>query len=211
MGAEPSGGLTNQGSHCLPEDPDHPDPDKFYGCVFQDTDFSKWVEAVGLPPGASSGCACCPPNLARLVESVRDYAYALAEDGSSLFVHLYIGGSIQADLGEGSIALRVHSALPWKGRIRLKAEASGNGRTTLAFRLLSCAGGDAATDAVTVHTGQGSSDDISRRVEQGYLYLSGPWKKGDRIDTDFDMPVRAVAAYPLVSLDANKVAVTRGP
>lgn len=135
----------------------------------------------------------------------------LAEDGSSLFVHLYIGGSIQADLEEGSIAMRVHSALPWKGRIRLKAEASGNGRTTLAFRLLSWAGGDAATDAVTVHTGQGSSDDISRRVEQGYLYLSGPWKKGDRIDTDFDMPVRAVAAYPLVSLDADKVAVTRGP
>lgn len=210
MGAEPSGGLANQGSHCLPEDPDHPDPDKFYGCVFQDTDFSKWVEAVGYPlahhpdapavrpiwPAWSNRCGITP---------------TLAEDGSSLFVHLYIGGSIQADLGEGSIALRVHSALPWKGRIRLKAEASGNGRTTLAFRLLSWAGGDAATDAVTVHRGQGSSDDISRRVEQGYLYLSGPWKKGDRIDTDFDMPVRAVAAYPLVSLDADKVAVTRGP
>lgn len=38
---------TNRGFHCLPKDPDHPDPDKFYGYVFQDTDFSKWVEAVG--------------------------------------------------------------------------------------------------------------------------------------------------------------------
>ncbi len=38
---------TNQGFHWLPEDPDHPDPDKFYGYVFQDTDFSKRVEALG--------------------------------------------------------------------------------------------------------------------------------------------------------------------
>lgn len=30
----------------LPDDPAHPDPDKFYGFVFQDTDFSKWIEAV---------------------------------------------------------------------------------------------------------------------------------------------------------------------
>ena len=157
------------------------------------------------------GCACCPPNLARLVESVQDYAYTLAEEGSTLFVHLYIGGRIQADLGEGSIALRVQSELPWKGRIRLEVEASSDGRTTLALRLPSWAGGDAAADAVTVHTGQGSSNAISRRVEQGYLYLSGPWKQGDRIDIDFDMPVRVVAANPLVSQDAGKVAVTRGP
>ena len=30
----------------LPEDPDHPDPGKFYGFLFQDTDLYKWLEAV---------------------------------------------------------------------------------------------------------------------------------------------------------------------
>ena len=39
------------------------------------------------------------------------YAYTLAEDGSTLFVHLYIGGRVQADLREGSMALRVQSEL----------------------------------------------------------------------------------------------------
>ena len=38
---------TFRGFEALPEDPANPDPDKFYGFVFQDTDFSKWVEAVG--------------------------------------------------------------------------------------------------------------------------------------------------------------------
>ena len=35
-----------RGFNVLPEDPAKPDPDKFYGFVFQDTDFSKWIEAV---------------------------------------------------------------------------------------------------------------------------------------------------------------------
>ena len=30
------------GLEALPEDPEHPEGDKFYGFVFQDTDFSKW-------------------------------------------------------------------------------------------------------------------------------------------------------------------------
>ena len=38
---------TFRGFEALPEDPANPDPDKFYGFVFQDTDFSKWIEAVG--------------------------------------------------------------------------------------------------------------------------------------------------------------------
>ena len=38
---------TFRGFEALPEDKNHPDPDKFYGFVFQDTDFSKWIEAVG--------------------------------------------------------------------------------------------------------------------------------------------------------------------
>lgn len=37
---------TFRGFEALPEDPQHPDDDKFFGFVFQDTDFSKWIEAV---------------------------------------------------------------------------------------------------------------------------------------------------------------------
>ena len=37
---------TFRGFEALPEDPKHLD-DKFYGFVFQDSDFYKWIEAVG--------------------------------------------------------------------------------------------------------------------------------------------------------------------
>lgn len=38
---------TFRGFQALPENPKNPEPDKFYGSVFQDSDFSKWIEAVG--------------------------------------------------------------------------------------------------------------------------------------------------------------------
>ena len=38
------------------------------------------------------GCACCPPNIARLLSSISTYAYT--ENKDTLFVHLYIGGVI---------------------------------------------------------------------------------------------------------------------
>lgn len=41
---EPS--YTFRGFEALPQDPRHPE-DKFYGFVFQDSDFYKWIEAVG--------------------------------------------------------------------------------------------------------------------------------------------------------------------
>jgi len=37
---------TFRGFNTLPADPTKPEPDKFYGFVFQDSDFSKWIEAV---------------------------------------------------------------------------------------------------------------------------------------------------------------------
>lgn len=49
---------TFRGFEALPEDPKHLD-DKFYGFVFQDSDFYKWIEAVGYSltqhPGSAAG------------------------------------------------------------------------------------------------------------------------------------------------------------
>ncbi len=38
---------TFRGFETLPDDPQHPEENRFYGFVFQDSDFYKWIEAVG--------------------------------------------------------------------------------------------------------------------------------------------------------------------
>ena len=64
---------TFRGFEALPEDPANPDPDKFYGFVFQDTDFSKWWRQSAIPspitrtphwnrPPTKPSTSCVPPN-----------------------------------------------------------------------------------------------------------------------------------------------------
>ena len=61
----------------LPEDPEHPDPDTFYGFVFQDTDLYKWLEAV-----AYSLISRPDPALQATAEkAIQLIADAQAEDG----------------------------------------------------------------------------------------------------------------------------------
>ena len=162
------------------------------------------------------GCACCPPNIARIVEDVQQYAYTIGDDSSTLYVHLYMGGGVHARLSGTDVRLDVMSDMPWSGKGSVAvgfdagdsaSDASKDAVFTIALRLPAWAGGETASDAVTVR----GRDDISRVIRDGYLYLTGTWHDGDVVDFDFPMPVHMVAANPLVREDAGKVAFVRGP
>lgn len=47
------------------------------------------------------GCACCPPNLARLISSLNDYC--ISSNDNNIFVHMYIGGNFSNDEAKISI------------------------------------------------------------------------------------------------------------
>jgi hypothetical protein len=42
------------------------------------------------------GCACCPPNVARLLASLGQYIYTV--QGRTIYTHLYIGGMAEIDI-----------------------------------------------------------------------------------------------------------------
>ncbi len=88
------------------------------------------------------GCACCPPNLARIVSSLGAYIYTERED--VLFVHLYVGSSMTKKTQEGSLSLEMESAFPWEGEVRIRLHVEGDKlRHTLAFRMPGwCRGAD---------------------------------------------------------------------
>ncbi|NMM94564.1 glycoside hydrolase family 127 protein [Bifidobacterium oedipodis] len=152
------------------------------------------------------GCACCPPNIARIVESVQEYAYTLADDGNTLFTHLYMGGSAACELAGHKVTLDVTANLPWEGTGKAIFHTAGAAvQATLAFRLPAWAGGAAAANAVTTTAA------VSRDVRDGYLYLTGEWHDGDTIAFDFPMPVRMVVSNPRVSENTGRVAFVRGP
>ncbi|WEV75940.1 beta-L-arabinofuranosidase domain-containing protein [Bifidobacterium sp. ESL0800] len=153
------------------------------------------------------GCACCPPNIARTVESIQQNAYGLSDDGSTLFVHLYVGCEGTAELAGVPVGFEVEAGLPWsgKGSLRLSLpDGASSLDAAIALRMPKWAG-EGASSHVT------APDGMSREERDGYLYLSGSWHDGDTIRFDFPMPVRLVAANPLVSEDAGQVAIVRGP
>lgn len=157
------------------------------------------------------GCACCPPNIARIVESIQQYAYTVSDDSSTLYTHLYMGGEATVGLGGRQVALEMDANLPWQGdgcaTVRIP-DAGASASFTLAFRLPVWAGGVSAADAIRA-TDEG--DRITRSVRDGYVYFAGEWHDGDTVTFDFPMPVRMLAANPKVREDAGKVAFARGP
>ena len=123
-----------------------------------------------------------------------------------------------------AVELDVTANLPWQGDgkavVRLGGDAAGTSaqapaRFTLAFRLPGWVGDESAAAAAITATGESESgadsSRVTREIRDGYLYLTGEWRDGDTVTFDFPMPVRMLAANPLVREDAGKVAFVRGP
>ena len=144
------------------------------------------------------GCACCPPNIARLVSSVAQYAWTESED--TLYTHLYLGGAVEKTFPGGALRLEIDSRFPWDGHVTATIRAAKPVEGTLAFRV------PGWTEGATI-----SAPGKARRDEHGYACLSGTWQDGDTVELNFPMPVRVLAADPRVRETVGQVAFTRGP
>jgi len=147
------------------------------------------------------GCACCPPNIARLYASLGHYAYSVA-DGEA-YVHLYAQGSAAFEMGGARVSLDVKTAYPWKEKVTLKVSPDKPVEFALALRLPGwCRKPVAKLNGKAVSV---------KKADKGYLRLSRKWKKGDKVDLAFPMPIERVESHPKVRADAGRVAIQRGP
>ena len=142
-------------------------------------------------------CACCPPNIARLVSSLPAYMVTVSPD--TAYFHLYIGGELRVPLGGGKLAIRMDADLLRDGQINVTILA-GCAKGALAFRIPGW-----TRNAVI----EGNGKEI--RTENGYYIVTGAWQAGDTVRLDFPMPVRALAAHPLVRETADMLCFARGP
>lgn len=79
------------------------------------------------------GCACCPPNIARIVSSLGAYVCTANED--TLYTHLYVGSRIGFSLGGERLNMLVESDFPWEGDVKVTLCTEGRVHGTLAFRI----------------------------------------------------------------------------
>lgn len=142
------------------------------------------------------GCACCPPNLARLLTSVEEYIYTVKED--TVLVNLFMESSVTI----GSRTIAQNTAYPKDGKIAL--QISGSEEETLK-RIGIRIPGWAQSYAVSVN---GNRCEV--KPEDGYLYFALDEQEKE-IVLELPMEIQRWRANPLVSEDLGKTAVTRGP
>lgn len=147
-------------------------------------------------------CACCPPNVARLITALSRYAWG--ENEETIYAHLYLGGTYTSQTIP-SVSLQVESAYPMEGQLRYTVATNPGQRSfTLAIRIPAW--------AQNVHlTRDGRILDADSLMADGYVYLEGMCVEGECVTLTFDLPVRRIYANTRVRLDAGLVAVMRGP
>lgn len=174
------------------------------------------------------GCACCPPNIARMISSVSDYAYTQQEN--TLWVHLYMGSTLNKQVGDKTLKLQIASDFPWNGKVEAKILSESSVNASIAFRLpVWCREAKAIihkeskehdTELICRVNKEGSfflenntpgQEGLRAGIQDGYLYLDSEWNTGDKILLDLPMEIRLEASNPRVRENAGKVAYTRGP
>ena len=143
-------------------------------------------------------CACCPPNVARLLTSIGSYAYTAGEN--ALFAHLYLEGTVDSGLGW---SLTCETGYPHGGEVRYTYHGPER-ETTLALRIP----GWSRRTSLQIN---GQEADLSALTKEGYAYLNRAFREGDQITLTLDMAPQWVTASAKVPALSNRAAVQRGP
>jgi uncharacterized protein len=146
-------------------------------------------------------CACCPPNIMRLVASAHHYLATTA--GNVLYLQQFAGASIGANLAGGTLRVDMATGYPWSGTVEVRVRSAPDAACGLAVRVPAWSRGTRLSVNGTPVT-----PDPAR---PGYLVVTRRWKPGDVVACDLD--VRPRLTYPDRRIDALRgaVAVERGP
>ncbi|GIH23428.1 hypothetical protein Aph01nite_17380 [Acrocarpospora phusangensis] len=128
-------------------------------------------------------CACCPPNLMRLLSSW--HHYLATGDESGVQIHQYA----DADVTAGGIRLAIRTEYPWQGRVTVRVVQTPDRPWTLALRVP--AWSRASTGPVVRHSRQ--------------------WRAGDSVVLDLEPGIRVTAPDPRADAIRGCVAIERGP
>ena len=147
-------------------------------------------------------CACCPPNIARLLMSLPGYCYSTSEE--SLWVHLYAAGGVRAALPGGqAIEIEVETVYPWDDDIRLKIVEAPESAVALKVRIPGW-----CDSAIVNVNGRIAQSDASPGT---YCEIKRRWNPADVLSLSLPMPVRKLSSHPEVTTNQGRAALARGP
>lgn len=145
------------------------------------------------------GCACCPPNLARLLASLERYVYV--QKDNIILANLFVNCESQLIVDEKSIFIKQETEYPWENGIRFTINCEEKTEFTLGLRIPNW------TDEFLIRV---NGQIYNAEVAQGIAYVCKEFSN-DVIEIIFDMKVEIWNAHTSVRNNIDKVAVSRGP
>lgn len=145
-------------------------------------------------------CACCPPNIARLLSIVPGFLYALSNDG--IFVTLYADSEAKLSFNGTTVTLLQRTDYPWDGEVELKVKGERPMEFALMLRIPSwCQKAAVKVNGQTVADG----------VPSTFVPIRRSWQPNDTVHLTLSMPAEFIACHPFVEPNGGRVAIRRGP
>ncbi len=148
-------------------------------------------------------CACCPPNVMRLITMVENYMATVDTEG--IQVHQYMPATIQTRLNNGqAVKLHIETDYPRDGHIKITLESDDDGLSwPLSLRIPGWSAG------TTLRINDGELQDVPEAGN--YIKLNRKWQKDDSIELYLPMQPRFIVANPRVDAIRGSVAIEYGP
>lgn len=150
------------------------------------------------------GCACCPPNVARMISSLEKYAWS--ENDTTIYSNLYIGGEADFTASKGCKVI-TEANYPFEGVIRYRVIPKGSSvKLTLAIRI------PAWSNPVKTHlTLNGSRLNLAAITKNGYAYIEKYFISDEIIELRLDMTPYPIYSDTRVRQNEGQAAIQCGP
>lgn len=163
-------------------------------------------------------CACCPPNVARLIASIGNYVYASKEN--QIYANLYTGNKSEVMLKDGLVTLQQETNYPWSGNIKITVTPqSENQNFVLKLRIPGWAQNKAMPGELYTFadyqkekvflTVNGKLTPLN--LDKGFASIKRKWNANDVVELSLPMEIRRIAANEKVEADKERLAIQRGP
>ncbi|MDR3144880.1 MAG: glycoside hydrolase family 127 protein [Treponema sp.] len=146
------------------------------------------------------GCACCPPNLARIISSLGSYVHSAGT--ATVYTHLYLGSEARLSLAGGDLGIKIETRYPWEGQIDISLSLKGEAAFSYGLRIPSWC----KSFSLKLNGGE-----AAYTLRDGYALLKREWQDGDKLSLSLDMPVNLMETNPHVRDNRGRLALTRGP
>lgn len=162
-------------------------------------------------------CACCPPNVARLLPKVPELMYATDREG--VYVNLYATNDANVEVAGQRIQLRQQGNVVTKGRGSLTIAGGKPESMTIRMRVPGWARNNPFPGSLYEQDGANKAnvtfklngEEARPKMENGYAIFKRKWQKGDKIDFEFPVFPLFIKSSPLLSENGGLIAIQKGP